>query len=272
MKASSHRDHFADFFVARISSNAIASPETRNIKKFHQNINQHTFTSTLDDTVRVLYIKSVSYIHRKHRTRTPINFNKNNQQSMISESECQSTCSKAQGSRRLITLEASDGQKFALHLYETLPSKLIQDAIEDDIEEQSESDDENNTSDPTVIPLVNVRPNALENVVTFLKHHAIEPLQPIAPPLDGSSFEETIQQEWYRRFISDLPSKEDLFELLNAANYMDIGCLFNITCLRLSFLLYDKSPEEIRQILNLPELSKEEEAKAREDHPWMFED
>jgi hypothetical protein len=29
---------------------------------------------------------------------------------------------------------------------------------------------------------------------------------------------------------------------------------------------------QIRQILKLPELTPEEEAKAREDHKWIFED
>lgn len=175
--------------------------------------------------------------------------------------------------RRVITLEASDGIKFALHLHETLPSKLIQDAIEDDdIDIGCQSDGGNNHSIHSVITLVNVSSNALENVVTFLKHHAIEPLQPIAPPLNGSSFEETIKQEWYCRFINELPTKKELYQLLNAANYMDVEGLFNITCLRLSFDLMDKSPEEIRDILDLPKLSAEEEVKAREEHPWMFQD
>jgi len=33
-----------------------------------------------------------------------------------------------------------------------------------------------------------------------------------------------------------------------------------------------KSAEEIRVILNIPRLTPEEEAKARQDHRWIFDD
>jgi S-phase kinase-associated protein 1 len=191
---------------------------------------------------------------------------------MSFEPKCKSSQEKRS---RLITLEASDGRKITLNQYETLPSKLIQDAIEEDISDEDEEEGsicDGGGSDSTIIPLINVRSDTLENIVTFLKHYAIEPLNEIAPPLEGSTFEELIQQDWYRRFINDLPTKKELFELLNAASYMDISCLFNIACLKVSCDLVDKSADEIRQFLNLPALSKDEEAKAREDHPWMFED
>ena len=78
-------------------------------------------------------------------------------------------------------------------------------------------------------------------------------------------------QEWYRTFVSGI-EREMLFELLTAANYMDIKPLLDLACLRVTFELTGKNAEEIRQILRLPEMTPEEEAQAREDHKWIFED
>ena len=48
--------------------------------------------------------------------------------------------------------------------------------------------------------------------------------------------------------------------------------LLDLACLKVTFELTGKNAEEIRQILRLPHLSPEEEARAREDHKWIFED
>ena len=44
--------------------------------------------------------------------------------------------------------------------------------------------------------------------------------------------------------------------------------LLDLTCLQVSCQLMGKSAEEIRVILNIPRLTPEEEAKARQDHRW----
>jgi Skp1 family, dimerisation domain len=80
-------------------------------------------------------------------------------------------------------------------------------------------------------------------------------------------------QEWYADFVSsDNMTQAMLFEILTAANYMGIKQLLDLACLKVTFQLQGKSAEEIRVILNLPELTPEEEAQARESHPWIFED
>ena len=163
-----------------------------------------------------------------------------------------------------ISLESSDGKIFKLFLHETLPSKLIADAIEDD--EQDEDDEQ------TVIPLVNVSSETLEQVTLFLKHYAVEPMKRIEQGSSlGSSFNENVSQDFYRKFIMD-KSSDMVFKLANAANYLDIPPLLDLTCLKVSFDLMDKSAEEIRLLLKLPKLTKEEEERARDDHPWMFEE
>jgi S-phase kinase-associated protein 1 len=93
----------------------------------------------------------------------------------------------------------------------------------------------------------------------------------IPTPLNGNSYAEIVTQEWYRDFLSTKP-REKVFDLLTAANYMQIKPLLDLTCLRVTFELSGKSAEEIREILNLPAMTPEQEAKARQEHKWIFED
>jgi S-phase kinase-associated protein 1 len=80
-------------------------------------------------------------------------------------------------------------------------------------------------------------------------------------------------QEWYASFVSsDNMSQDMLFEILTAANYMGIKELLDLACLKVTFQLSGKSAEDIRVILNLPQLTQEEEEEARQTHPWIFED
>jgi S-phase kinase-associated protein 1 len=80
-------------------------------------------------------------------------------------------------------------------------------------------------------------------------------------------------QKWYADFVSDDNMTQDmLFELLTAANYMGIKELLDLTCLKVTFQISGKSADDIREILKLPKLTPEEEAHARESHPWIFED
>jgi S-phase kinase-associated protein 1 len=84
-----------------------------------------------------------------------------------------------------------------------------------------------------------------------------------------------MDQEWYQNFVNDenLGGNNDmLFDLLTAANVMGIKELLDLSCLKVTFQLTGKSADEIRDILRLPELTPEEEAQARQEHKWIFED
>lgn len=149
---------------------------------------------------------------------------------------------------------------------------------------------------PTTVPLANVRSDCLEHIVRFMKHYSCDPLHPIsffANSTGGSrnalssadctqsqmllrsnasenEFNDIVVQEWYRNFIQELP-KEMVFKMVNAANYMDIPSLLDLSVLRVSADMMDKDAEGIRKMLNLPKMSEEDERKAREEHRWIFE-
>ena len=66
--------------------------------------------------------------------------------------------------------------------------------------------------------------------------------------------------------------QEALFELILAANFMDIKPLLDLTCAKVASMIKGKTPEQIRQTFNIVnDFSPEEEAKVREENKWCDE-
>ena len=79
-----------------------------------------------------------------------------------------------------------------------------------------------------------------------------------------------VVQEWYANFIKI--DQDTLFELILAANYMDIKPLLDLTCAAVASQIKGKSPEEIRKIFNIVnDFTPEEEAQVREENKWCEE-
>ena len=77
-------------------------------------------------------------------------------------------------------------------------------------------------------------------------------------------------QEWYANFV-DI-DQEKLFELILAANFMDIEPLLDLTCAAVASLIKGKTPEEIRKTFNIVnDFTPEEEAQVREENKWCEE-
>mmetsp|Transcript_13109 Transcript_13109/g.36207 ORF Transcript_13109/g.36207 Transcript_13109/m.36207 type:complete len:168 (-) Transcript_13109:587-1090(-) len=160
---------------------------------------------------------------------------------------------------RIVKLTSKDGKDFEITAKAAQLSDLAKDTLEG--------------SDKVDVDILRVDSSCLEMVIEFLKHHDIEAMKEIGTPLKGSTFEEIMDQAWYQNFVSDESiSREMLFELLTAANYMGIKPLLDLVCLKITFQLTGKSAEEIRTILNLPEMTPEEEDRAKKEHKWIFED
>mmetsp|Transcript_25566 Transcript_25566/g.35995 ORF Transcript_25566/g.35995 Transcript_25566/m.35995 type:complete len:164 (+) Transcript_25566:202-693(+) len=155
----------------------------------------------------------------------------------------------------LVELRSKDGDVIEIPYSAAQLSELVRDSVADDERE---------------VQVLRVSTDCLKKVVEFLKYHVREPMVAIPTPLGASSFEEIVKPEWYKEFVN--LERAMIFDLLTAANYMGIKPLLDLTCLKVTFELTGKSAEEIRQLLNLPKLTAEEEAKARVEHKWVFED
>ncbi|CAB9501828.1 ubiquitin ligase complex SCF subunit sconC [Seminavis robusta] len=176
----------------------------------------------------------------------------------------------SEAKREMVLLRSAEGSEFFLPIEAAEVAELVRDSLD---ENEDDDDDDQRNKEQREVDVIRVSCDCLAKVVDFLKHHDEEPMTEIPTPLGGNSFEEVMPQQWYQNFVADdNMSQEMLFELLTAANYMGIKPLLDLACLKVTFQLNGKSAEEIRLILNLPELTPEEERLAREEHRWIFED
>ncbi|KAJ1330788.1 hypothetical protein BSLG_009240 [Batrachochytrium salamandrivorans] len=102
-------------------------------------------------------------------------------------------------------------------------------------------------------------------VVEYCTHHKDDP-QP--PPSDIKEDFDTIRRraddisEWDTQFINI--ENDDIFELILAANYMDIKPLLDLGCMTVANRIRGKSPEEIRTAFNIEnDFTPEEEEQIR---------
>ena len=133
-------------------------------------------------------------------------------------------------------------------------------------------DDEGSSEDeaPQIVPLPNVKEEILNKVIEFMKYHVDKPMTEIDKPLRSDKMEEVCKDEWDAKYID--VSQELLFEIILAANYMDIKSLLDLTCAKVASMIKGKSPEEIRQTFNIVnDFTPEEDAKVREENKWCEE-
>lgn len=138
-------------------------------------------------------------------------------------------------------------------------STLVATTIDDD--DGDDEDDEDEEMDRE-IPLPNVKDIVLKKVIEYCTHYTtVEAMAPIQTPLKSSKIEDLVQP-WYAEFVRIDQSL--LFELVTAANFMDIKPLLDLTCLAVSVLIKGKTASELRTIFNITnEFSPEEEAQVR---------
>ena len=73
--------------------------------------------------------------------------------------------------------------------------------------------------------------------------------------------------EWDANFVE--VDQETLFELILAANYMDIKPLLDLTCAKVASMLKGKTPEQIRKQFNIAnDFTPEEEEAVRAENKW----
>ncbi|XP_026439431.1 SKP1-like protein 1A isoform X2 [Papaver somniferum] len=151
-----------------------------------------------------------------------------------------------------IVLNTSDGTSFDVEEVVALQSLTIKHMIEDDCADNG-------------IPLPNVAGNTLAKVLEYCKKHVDD-----IPKKDDGKAEDPELQKWDAEFLK--VDQATLFDLILAANYLDIKHLLNLTCQEVADMIKGKTPEEIRQTFNIEnDFIKEEEEEVRRQNQWAFE-
>merc|ERR1712066_55623 len=106
----------------------------------------------------------------------------------------------------------------------------------------------------------------LEKVIDYMVYHQGNPPKEIEKPLKSQNMRD-VCSEWDANFIE--VDQETLFELILAANYMDVKALLDLTCAKVASMIKGKSPEDIRAKFNIQnDFTPEEEAQVREENKW----
>jgi len=118
----------------------------------------------------------------------------------------------------------------------------------------------------TPVPIPNVNEAVLRKVIEWCEHHKHDP---VASPDDDSDTRKktTDIEEWDQKFMQ--VDQEMLFEIILAANYLDIKALLDVGCKTVANMIKGKSPEEIRKTFNITnDFTPEEEEQIRRENEW----
>lgn len=157
---------------------------------------------------------------------------------------------------------SKEGEIYEVPRKVAIMSQLVKETLGDG--EDEDGDDVDGIPD---IPLPNVSADVLGKVIEYCKHYQEDEMHPIQTPLKSCKLDELVQQ-WYAEFVK--VDKNLLFDLVAAANFMDIKPLLDLTCLAVSILIKGKSATELRQMFNISnDFTPEEQAQIVRDNRWV---
>ncbi|KAF5955902.1 hypothetical protein HYC85_008758 [Camellia sinensis] len=155
-------------------------------------------------------------------------------------------------STRKIILKSSDGETFEVDEAVALESQTIKHMIEDDCADNG-------------IPLPNVTSKILSKVIEYCKKHVETPKSE-----DRATGVEDELKTFDIEFVK--VDQGTLFDLILAANYLNIKGLLDLTCQTVADMIKGKTPEEIRKTFNIQnDFTPEEEEEVRRENQWAFE-
>lgn len=159
----------------------------------------------------------------------------------------------------MLTLQSNDGENHVVEKDIAERSVLIKNMV-GDLGEETMTE---------AIPIPNVNGAVLKKVIDWCSHHRNDPA-PAAEDDSDSRKKTTDIDEWDQKFMQ--VDQEMLFEIILAANYLDIKQLLDVGCKTVANMIKGKSPEEIRKTFNIQnDFTPEEEDQIRRENEWAEE-
>ncbi|XP_063968788.1 S-phase kinase-associated protein 1-like [Lytechinus pictus] len=158
-----------------------------------------------------------------------------------------------------IKLASSDGEVFEVEVEVARQSVIIKTMLED-LGMDEEDDD--------AIPLPNVNGTILKKVLEWCHFHRNDP----PPPEDDENREKRTDDICAHDQDFLKVDQGTLFELILAANYLDIKGLLDGTCKTVANMIKGKTSEEIRKTFNIKnDFTPAEEEQVRKENSWCEE-
>eukprot|EP01104_Vermistella_antarctica_P003021 TRINITY_DN13196_c0_g1_i1.p1 TRINITY_DN13196_c0_g1~~TRINITY_DN13196_c0_g1_i1.p1 ORF type:complete len:179 (-),score=65.05 TRINITY_DN13196_c0_g1_i1:317-799(-) len=155
-----------------------------------------------------------------------------------------------------VTLQSSDGEEFTIERDVAVASVTVKNMLDDIGDSEA------------TIPLPNVTGLILKKVVEYAEYHKSNPTAVTDEKKEEKRTDDIIP--WDQEFCK--VGQNTLFELIMAANYLDIKPLLDLTCKTVANMIKGKSPEEIRKTFNIKnDFTPEEEEQVRKENAWCEE-
>ena len=154
----------------------------------------------------------------------------------------------------MVTLISSDHERFEVPEAAATMSQTIRHMIEDGCTDGG-------------IPLPNVTGSILAKVLEYCNKHA-------AASAGGEGSSSSSDKEELVKFDKAFVEVDQatLFDLILAANYLNVKGMLDLTCQTVADMIKGKSVEEIRQTFNIKnDFTPEEEAEIRKENQWAFD-
>ncbi|AAW41368.1 E3 ubiquitin ligase complex SCF subunit sconC [Cryptococcus neoformans] len=159
--------------------------------------------------------------------------------------------------KQTVILTTSDDEQFTVEKIVAERSAMIKSMMEDLGDQEGQP-----------IPLPNVSSSVLTKILEYCDHHKNDPL----PTGDANDADDSRRKtseigDWDARWIQ--VDQEMLFEIILAANYLDIKPLLDVGCKTVANMIKGKTPEEIRKLFNITnDFTPEEEEQIRKENEW----
>lgn len=153
---------------------------------------------------------------------------------------------------QIIKLQSSDGGILEADIEVAKCSVTIKEMIEGLGLSEGEQD--------VVVPLPNVKLATLKKVFEFITYHKDDPTPEPEEEDEYEIYREKPSDDicqWDRDFLN--VDREELFQLLLAANYLIIRGLVEVSCKTVANMIKGKSPNEIRKVFGKPPLANREQ-------------
>ncbi|KAL2468505.1 SKP1-like protein 1A [Forsythia ovata] len=167
--------------------------------------------------------------------------------------------SPTDATQKMIVLKSSDLETFEVEETVALESQTIKHMIEDGCADTS-------------IPLPNVTSKILAKVIEYCKRHVEAAAKASADGTPATA--DRVADDDLKAFDADFVKVDQstLFDLILAANYLNIKSLLDLTCQTVADMIKGKTPEEIRKTFNIKnDFTPEEEEEVRRENAWAFE-
>ena len=154
---------------------------------------------------------------------------------------------------RILTCKASDSELFTIDENSAQKSVLLKGLFEDYEE----------TKD-TPVEIADISGPILKKAFEYLEHYKESDPKEIPRPLPSANMTE-VCGEWDVKFLSEL-ELDSIFDVINAANYLDIKSLLDLSCAKIASEMKGKTAEEIRTKFNIENDLSEAEMKEYEEY------